>query len=665
MLKVSKYPMQEAFERDPLGATITYYASCLVTNPKAIAAVERLLGLSLDSALEACIGFGDRSLGNQLPTKQVTAGRRLRTRLEELGIYKANGRESLRGYITIPVKDADGSWTGINAIRIDAKTGDACRLLVGFETAKDVSIEGTKVEIGQTTSDEIPTTRPPSIATIAHIAAHPRCSSQDHELEVAPEHVVLARGDRTYRIRGLDTNMSSLSLRVSIQASRQDAVYLDSLDLMRSAARAAFVKAAAVELYCAEETVKKDLGTVLLHLDDFRNRQIEAAKAKRPVYRELTPEETSQAMSLLRAPNLVDRIVGDLEQCGVVGESFNKLAAYLAVVSRKLPSPLSILIQSSSSAGKTTLMDTILAMVPPEDVLRLSNLTGRALYYLDRDALCHKTLAISEDHGMADAAYALKLLQSEGKLSHASVAKASDGRTVTQFHRVDGPVQLFLTSTSQDIDEELLSRCLLLAVDESKEQTRAIQQRQRMLHSRHGLEKQSVVPSLQSQHRNAQRLLRPLVVTNDFETTTDFPYHRTRHRRDHAKYLTLIDAIALLHQYQRTIVIDDAGKESISVEASDIELANCLMDKLLRQSNNDLPPQSQRCVEMLQGYVLKQCDLQKLSQVEFRFTRREFREESGWTDNQLRVHFDRLIALEILRVHRGKQGCAYVYELLN
>jgi hypothetical protein len=489
-------------------------------------------------------------------------------------------------------------------------------------------------------------------------------ATTDHEVVVALDHVVIKRGDRMYKIRGLEKNMSSLSLRVSIQASRQDAVYLDSIDLMRSAARAAFVKASAVELYSQEETIKKDLGTILLHLDDLRNRQIEAAKAKRTPFRELSPEETSQAMSLLQAPNLVDRIVEDLEQCGLVGESFNKLAAYLAVISRKLPSPLAILIQSSSSAGKTTLMDAILAMVPPEDVLKVSNLTGQALYYLDQDALRHKTLAISEDHGMADAAYALKLLQSDGKLTHATVSKASDGRTATHFHIVDGPVQLFLTSTSQKIDEELLNRCLILAVDESKEQTRAIQERQRFLHSRLGRDKQNTALKLQAQHRNAQRLLRPLVVTNDCAATKPFPHCRIRHRRDHAKYLTLVQAIALLHQYQRTISIDDAGTESISVDASDIELADRLMDNLFKQSNDDLPPQSRRCVEMLEGYVVKQCQLQKLSEGEFRFTRRAFREESGWTDNQLRVHFQRLIDLELLRVHRGRQGCTYMYELV-
>jgi hypothetical protein len=30
----------------------------------------------------------------------------------------------------------------------------------------------------------------------------------------------------------------------------------------------------------------------------------------------------------------------------------------------------------------------------------------------------------------------------------------------------------------------------------------------------------------------------------------------------------------------------------------------------------------------------------------------------------LRVHFQRLIDLEFLRVHRGRQGCTYLYELV-
>ncbi|MFC2146325.1 hypothetical protein ACFLRT_03085, partial [Acidobacteriota bacterium] len=60
---------------------------------------------------------------------------------------------------------------------------------------------------------------------------------------------------------------------------------------------------------------------------------------------------------LLKAPDLLERILKDFEKCGVVGEQTNKLVGYLAAVSRKLDNPLAILIQSSSAAGKTWLME--------------------------------------------------------------------------------------------------------------------------------------------------------------------------------------------------------------------------------------------------------------------------------------------------------------------
>lgn len=653
-------------EHDPLGTVIAYYASCLEQHPKALAAVERLLGMSHEQARAASVGFSDRSLGNQLPSRRIVAGVRIRTQLEELGLYKRNGRETLRGCLTIPIRDHAGRCTGIRAVRIDADSTESDALVLEFPRSAEPGNENHEIrssdaanavasDVAQATAVD---------ATLAQATVASTIPAPDYELHLAPDHVLVRRGDRDYKIRGLDKNMSSLTLRVNIQAARRDMLHLDSIDLMRSAARAAFIKATALELHCQEETIKKDLGLVLLHLDDLRNRQIEAAKATRAPLPQMPPDEARDALDLLRDPNLIGRIVRDLEHCGMVGEAFNKLAAYLAIVSRKLANPLAILVQSSSSAGKSTLMDTILAMAPPEDVIQLSNLTSQALYYLPPDALRHKTLAICEDQGLAEAAYALKLLQSDGRLTHATVAKAVDGRAVTQFHCVEGPVQLFLTSTSQTIDEELLNRCLVLAVDESREQTHAIQQLQRLLQSRSGLEKRREASGLQALHRNAQRLLRPLVVTNDLDATLPFPCERTRHRRDHAKYLSLIQAIALLHQHQRTLHVDESGTESIAVEPSDIALANRLIDKLLKQSNNELPPQSQRCLESLQGFVQSHCQRDRLTPPEFRFTRRSFREQSGWTDNQLRVHFQRLIDLEFLRVHRGRQGCTYLYELV-
>jgi hypothetical protein len=79
-------------------------------------------------------------------------------------------------------------------------------------------------------------------------------------------------------------------------------------------------------------------------------------------------------------------------------------------------------------------------------------------------------------------------LQSQGELTIASTGKdPQTGKLVTEEYRVEGPVMLLLTTTAIDIDEELLNRCLVLTVDESRDQTRRIQAMQRRQRTLDGL----------------------------------------------------------------------------------------------------------------------------------------------------------------------------------
>ncbi len=655
---ISTFPLLAAFELNPLQATIDYYSRCLTQD--AITWIDRKLNLNQSQATQNSIGFSDRSLGNQLPSCVTKAGRGIRSRLVELGIYKENGREALRGTITIPLYSEAGLVTGIEGVRFRRSNGSTERIVIGTGNARSCDVFTTETSLPTVLAPE---TIPADLVHSAVTVSRDVGIESDPCVSVDATCVLITRGDRQYRVRGMDKNRSSLSLKVSIAASRDGMLYLDTVDLMRAVARSAFIKAAAIELCSQEETLKKDLGILLLQLEDLRNRQIDAAKALQPKTPTLTAEETREAMALLQDPQLPHRIGADLERCGMVGEAFNKLAIYLAVVSRKLSQPLGILIQSSSSAGKTTLMDSILSMVPPEDYLRLSNLTSQSLYYLEGGSVRQKTLAISEDHGLAEAAYALKLLQSEGKLTHATVAKGPNGQSVTQIHTVQGPVQLLLTSTSQDLDEELSNRCLVLTVDESYEQTKSIQQRQRMLHTRIGEDLNRKSTEILHLHRNAQRLLKPLKVFIPFAEKLTFSSDRTRLRRDNQKYLTLIQAIALLLQHQRPIVVDAEGHESIDVVPQDVVIANRLMVELLGRSLDELSPQTRRCLQALERFVKLECKEQSVIREDHRFTRRAFREWIGWTDFQVRTHLDRLTDLEYVVVHRGHRGRSYLYEL--
>ncbi len=303
-----------------------------------------------------------------------------------------------------------------------------------------------------------------------------------------------------------------------------------------------------------EDTVKHDVGQVLLKLEAARDELIQRSLEPKAQEVTLSEDERERALELLRDPRLLERILADFEACGIVGEEKNKLLGYLAAVSRKLEEPLAVVIQSSSAAGKTSLMEAVLGFMPAEERVKYSAMTGQSLFYMGETNLKHKILAIVEEQGAERASYALKLLQSEGELTIASTGKdPQTGKLVTHEYRVEGPVMIFLTTTAVEIDEELLNRCLVLTVDEDREQTRAIHKLQREKQTLEGLLARQARPGLLKVHQDAQRLLKPLLVANPYARHLTFLDDRTRTRRDHVKYLTLIRTIALLHQYQRPV----------------------------------------------------------------------------------------------------------------
>jgi hypothetical protein len=351
-----------------------------------------------------------------------------------------------------------------------------------------------------------------------------------------------------------------------------------------------------------------------------------------------------------------------------VGEETNKLVAYLGALSRKLDAPLALVIQSLSGAGKSALMDAVLELMPEEERLHYSAMTGQSLFYLGGQDLRNKILAIAEEAGVREAAYALKLLQSAGELTIASTGKdAVTGKLVTHTYRVEGPVMLFLTTTAIDLDEELANRCLVLTVNESREQTRAIQVKQRQAQTLEGLLASETRRHVQQLHRNAQRLLRPLRVVNPFAPALTFLDDRTRTRRDHQKYLTLIRSCALLYQYQREIkTVEHRGEvvEYIEATAADIALANGLAHRVLGQSLDALPPQTRALLRLLYAMVKTLAQTRGVREDAIRFTRREAMAHTHWSYEQLRVHLERLAELDYLLVHGGGRGQRIAYELL-
>jgi hypothetical protein len=518
-----------------------------------------------------------------------------------------------------------------------------------------------------TPTESAPSVEPPSLAA-APVAALGAAPTADIAAEVSDDEVVMSFGDRRYRVRGLAKNLSTEVLKVNALVNRGEAYHVDSFDLYAARARAHYIAQAAKELACREDVIKLDLGRILLKLETLQAERIKAAMKVEPAAPRMTEAEEAEALALLRAPDLLTRIVTDFDACGLVGEATNKLVGYLAATSRKLGGPLAIVVQSSSAAGKSSLMDAVLAFMPEEERIKYSAMTGQSLFYMGETNLKHKILAIAEEEGVSRASYALKLLQSEGELTIASTGKdATTGNLVTQQYRVEGPVMIFLTTTAIEIDEELLNRCMVLSVDEGREQTEAIHRLQRERRTLQGLKAKQGKARLVTLHQNAQRLLRPLAVVNPYADRLTFLSDKTRTRRDHEKYLTLIDTIALLHQHQRPVrTMQSAGQavEYIEVTAEDIAQANAIAHEVLGRSLDELPPQTRRLLASVVEHVRGQAKAQAIPQAELRFTRKDVREATGWGDTQLKVHLARLVELEYLLTHRAERGQGFAYELL-
>ena len=499
---------------------------------------------------------------------------------------------------------------------------------------------------------------------------------------VVGRELVIELGTRRWRVRGLEKVTSFDVLRVNLLVTRTDrprlaenapaGFHVDTLDLYSARARSVFVTAAAQELRYEPEVIKADLGRVLLACEAKAEEVIAAAQAPAKPEIRLTSAQREAALELLRDPHLVKRIEHDFGRVGMVGEVTNCLVGYLTAVSRLLPSPLAVIVQSTSAAGKSAVMESVLGFVPDEDRVSFSAMTGQSLFYMGESDLAHKVLSIAEEEGASRAAYALKLLQSEGELSIASTGKdTASGRLVTHTYKVTGPTAIVLTTTAIDVDEELLNRCLVLTVDEDRDQTRAIHHAQRRAQTLEGLAARTERDQIVGVHRDAQRLLEPLAVVNPFADRLTFADGRTRTRRDHGKYLGLIAAVTLLHQHQRerkTATINGRTVSYVETTIVDIEVAHRLAHAVLGQSLDELAPQTRRLLTAVHQFATGEAKRLAIPLDLVRFTRRQLREHlaaqgSGWGDTQLKVHLARLVDLELVMAHRLETG-AFGYELL-
>jgi hypothetical protein len=387
-----------------------------------------------------------------------------------------------------------------------------------------------------------------------------------------------------------------------------------------------------------------------------------APEGKETVVEPMSERDQQEALSFLRQPRLVDRLLEDMEGLGYIGEENAKLLAYPIGVSRKLPKPLSGIILSQSGCGKSTLTDIIEQLTPPEEVMSFTRITAQALQYMAQTLLQGKLIIVEERAGAESAEYSIRILQSRQRLVQAVPQKdPATGKITTQIIVVEGPVAYLETTTDPRINHENATRCFEITLDESQEQTERIHAAQRVQRMPAPHNRVRVAQAIKARHHNAQRLLKPVLVFVPYADRLIFPSKKLRNRRDHERFLCLIEASAFLHQHQRERGQTEDGDDFVLAHLDDYRLAYRLAREVLQITLHELTRGAQDVWQQIRSWVTTEAGGDPR---DFLFTRRDLRQLTGAEDHQLRSALQELVDMEYLEVATGTNGRAYQYRLL-
>jgi hypothetical protein len=489
-----------------------------------------------------------------------------------------------------------------------------------------------------------------------------RASGADGQGQILDGSLIVKYGLRAYRIMGLEKGPRKLKATIRIEHCGK--LHVDTIDFYSSRSRRTLCQDLCRIFEEVPETIESDVTRLLQHLEKVQWKdEVGNLKPEGPT---LSAKEKKEAEKFGKDPKLIENILRDFEVCGLVGEEHNKLLSYLAVTSRKRQDPLALLILSCSGAGKTALQDAVCDFCPPEDLVKLTSLSGKALFYKDKDSLKHKVLALEEGDGAEEASYAIRNLISAGVLvSESTIKDLNTGRLTTMQNTVEGPATVLMTTTNPQTDPETKSRFWITSVDESREQTRKILAFQRELHKVEGEPVDKSKEKTLTVHRNFQRLLKPVAVNNPFAGQLTYGDDRLQGRRDQPKYLNLIKAVAFLRQMQKP-----QNNDSIEVDLEDVKIANELAHEILGKSLDELSRPSRDLLMHLDEMVEVRCkeieaeeEERKANRTSFSFSRRDIRENTGWTNYRVHTHLKELVEFEYVVLESGRNGQICRYRL--
>ncbi len=452
------------------------------------------------------------------------------------------------------------------------------------------------------------------------------------------------------RITGLDR--MKVTVKVELKSNPHQLIR-HSLDLYHAKQVDHLCEMIASQLEIRSSKASQVISQMTTALEAYRQRRLEAMKPKAPQIYQMTPQEKQASIKYLKSPQLMLNTAKAIRQSGIVGEEKNAMVGYIVYLSRKREKSLHVMYLGASGSGKTHVQEGLASLTPAEDKIEATGLSDQALYY-EGMKLKGKILFIEDIDGAENIMYIIRELQSKGKIIKRVAWRDNKGNTQTIEVVAEGPVVISSCTTQEKLYEDNANRCILLYIDQSKEQDHRVMDFIKAKST--GAIKEIEQDEIRKQIQNVQRILKPIKVYNPYAKMIDLPSEVFKPRRSLPLLLGFIETVTFYHQYQRSVSTDkQTGERFISSTYEDIQVSFDLLKDVLFNKSDELTKAAREFLEMLKAKV-KKGDT---------FYTKKIRKDIRMNASNLKRYMIELQRYDYIKVKSGTRYRGYEYEITD
>jgi DNA primase len=481
-------------------------------------------------------------------------------------------------------------------------------------------------------------------------------NSTNHQINTNnPNKITYATSNAQYQILGgLRKDLDSMRVSLTIRNHNNNLRHRSKPDLFEDKQVEKIAREAGEKLGLRADLIEIDLNELTDKLEVYRENELdpESREEEKPIVK---IQDYAKCKTFLSKPNLINRFNDLIGKAGVTGEENNRIFLFCIASSYKMPDTLHALIQGTTGSGKTHLLTKVSSFIPHEDRKHFTRVTEGSFYNYGTKDLKNKLICLEDLDGMREEAYlAFRELQSRGMITSSTTGQDEKGNIRAYEKTVFGPIASLSCTTRGEIYEDNMSRCFILAVDETREQTERIitYQNQKATGKIDGEKEQQITSFVQ----DCIRMLKPLEVINPYADKVQLPREAHKIRRLNDLYQSFVKQVTLINQYRRS---KDNRNRLIS-QKEDLQIAADIMFESILLKVDELDGSLRLFYEQLKDYVEA---TGKDHHETYSFSQREIRQALNISKTQLQRYLRNLASLEYIQLSGGHINRGFKYKI--